>query len=76
MRLTILWALWLLESATAMRLLPSKNDKTEKVYILQSNDDGWAELGLRLLNDELRAKGHEVFVSAPAENMPGQGEMI
>ncbi|GJN83911.1 hypothetical protein PLIIFM63780_007462 [Purpureocillium lilacinum] len=75
MRLTILWALWLLESATAMRLLPSKNDKTEKVYILQSNDDGWAELGLRLLNDELRAKGHEVFVSAPAENMSGQGKM-
>ncbi|UNI16065.1 5'-nucleotidase [Purpureocillium takamizusanense] len=41
----------------------------EKTYILQSNADGWAELSIRLLNDELRARGHDPFLGAPAEDV-------
>ncbi|RYP83733.1 hypothetical protein DL769_001307 [Monosporascus sp. CRB-8-3] len=41
--------------------------------ILQSNDDGWAELYLRSFNDALNAAGHDVVVSAPAENQSGTG---
>ncbi|KAI0128975.1 survival protein sure-likephosphatase/nucleotidase-like protein [Xylariales sp. AK1849] len=41
--------------------------------ILQSNDDGWAELYIRSLNDALNAAGHDVVLSAPAENESGSG---
>ncbi|OLN97541.1 Acid phosphatase [Colletotrichum chlorophyti] len=40
----------------------------QSIRIIQSNDDGWAELYLRSFNDALRASGHDVLVSAPAEN--------
>ena len=41
------------------------------VRILQSNDDGWAELYLRSLHDELMKAGHDVVLSGPAENKSG-----
>lgn len=43
--------------------------------ILQSNDDGWAELYLRSFNDALNAAGHDVVLSAPAENKSGTGSL-
>ncbi|KAI4869032.1 sure-like protein [Hypoxylon rubiginosum] len=41
--------------------------------ILQSNDDGWAELYIRSLNEALNEAGHDVVLSAPAENKSGSG---
>jgi hypothetical protein len=41
------------------------------VRIIQSNDDGWAELYLRAFHDALLASGHDAVVSAPAENKSG-----
>ncbi|KAI1506276.1 survival protein sure-like phosphatase/nucleotidase [Biscogniauxia marginata] len=41
--------------------------------ILQSNDDGWAELFVRSFNDALNEAGHDVVLSAPAENKSGSG---
>ncbi|KAI1097446.1 sure-like protein [Jackrogersella minutella] len=41
--------------------------------ILQSNDDGWAELYVRSLNDALNEAGHDVVLSAPADNKSGSG---
>lgn len=41
--------------------------------ILQSNDDGWAELYVRSFHDALNEAGHDVVLSAPAENMSGTG---
>lgn len=39
--------------------------------IIQSNDDGWAESYIRVLNNALIEAGHDVVLSAPAENMSG-----
>ncbi|KAL6897684.1 survival protein sure-like phosphatase/nucleotidase [Trichoderma evansii] len=41
--------------------------------IVQSNDDGWAELYLRSFNDALNEAGHDVVLSAPADNQSGSG---
>lgn len=41
------------------------------VRIIQSNDDGWAESYIRTLNDALIEGGHDVVLSAPAENKSG-----
>ncbi|KAM0258722.1 hypothetical protein ACHAQJ_003731 [Trichoderma viride] len=41
--------------------------------IVQSNDDGWAELYIRSFNDALNAAGHDVVLSAPADNQSGTG---
>ncbi|KAK7984790.1 5'/3'-nucleotidase sure family protein [Apiospora saccharicola] len=41
------------------------------VRILQSNDDGWAELYIRSLHQSLRGAGHDVVLSSPAENKSG-----
>ncbi|KAF7563174.1 hypothetical protein G7046_g971 [Stylonectria norvegica] len=43
----------------------------QAVRIIQSNDDGWAELYIRSLNDALNEAGHQVVLSAPAENKSG-----
>lgn len=43
------------------------------IRIIQSNDDGWAELNIRAFHDMLISAGHEAVVSAPAENMSGKG---
>jgi 5'/3'-nucleotidase SurE len=42
--------------------------------IVQSNDDGWAELYLRSFNDALNEAGHDVVLSAPADNQSGMGK--
>ncbi|XDG02933.1 hypothetical protein ABKA04_002548 [Annulohypoxylon sp. FPYF3050] len=52
-------------------LLPALG--AQGIRILQSNDDGWAELYIRSLNDALNAAGHDVVLSAPAENKSGSG---
>lgn len=44
--------------------------------IVQSNDDGWAELYLRSFNDALNEAGHDVVLSAPADNQSGTGACI
>ncbi|KND93822.1 Acid phosphatase [Tolypocladium ophioglossoides CBS 100239] len=43
------------------------------IRIVQSNDDGWAELYIRTLNSALRAAGHAVVLSAPADDRSGTG---
>lgn len=43
----------------------------QAIRILQSNDDGWAELYIRSLNDALNAAGHDGVLSSPAENKSG-----
>ncbi|KAK1484593.1 5'/3'-nucleotidase SurE [Colletotrichum tamarilloi] len=45
------------------------------VRIVQSNDDGWAELYVRSFNDALKASGHDVLLSAPAENKSGSSSL-
>ncbi|KAF5122036.1 Acid phosphatase [Metarhizium anisopliae] len=45
---------------------------THGIRIIQTNDDGWAEGNLRVLNDALNAMGHQVVLSAPAENQSGR----
>ena len=42
--------------------------------IIQSNDDGWAELYLRSFHEALIADGHDAVVSAPAENQSGRSK--
>lgn len=44
------------------------------VRIMQSNDDGWAELYIRSLHESLKGAGHDVVLSAPAENKSGSSE--
>jgi hypothetical protein len=44
------------------------------IRIIQSNDDGWAELYLRSFHDSLLGGGHDAVVSAPAENQSGRGK--
>lgn len=45
------------------------------IRIIQSNDDGWAELNIREFHDMLIDAGHDAVVSAPAENMSGKGTL-
>lgn len=54
----------------ALALLPIV---AQGVRIIQSNDDGWAESNIRELYYELDASGHDVVLSAPAENKSGTG---
>lgn len=44
------------------------------IRIIQSNDDGWAELYLRSFHDSLLSGGHDAVVSAPAENQSGRSK--
>ena len=48
----------------------------QAVRIVQSNDDGWAELYIRDFNDALNKAGHEVVLSGPAENQSGRSKYI
>lgn len=41
---------------------------SQAARIIQSNDDGWAEMYLRSFHDALINAGHDAVVSAPAEN--------
>ncbi|KAF4121504.1 Survival protein SurE [Geosmithia morbida] len=45
------------------------------VRIIQSNDDGWAESYIRTFNDALIDAGHDVLLSAPADNQSGKGSL-
>lgn len=46
----------------------------QAVRIVQSNDDGWAELYIRSFNDALNQAGHQVVLSGPAENQSGRSK--
>lgn len=50
-------------------LLPALG--AQGIRIIQSNDDGWAEQYVRTFHDTLVASGHDVVLSAPAENKSG-----
>ncbi|KAF2460274.1 5'/3'-nucleotidase sure [Lineolata rhizophorae] len=43
--------------------------------IIQSNDDGWAEINIRTLFDTFEDSGANVVLSAPAENKSGSGSL-
>ncbi|KAK3374570.1 survival protein sure-like phosphatase/nucleotidase [Podospora didyma] len=47
----------------------------QAIRIIQSNDDGWAELYVRSFHDALNAAGHDVVLSAPAENKSGSSSL-
>ncbi|KAF2259748.1 acid phosphatase precursor [Lojkania enalia] len=44
---------------------------TQAIRIIQSNDDGWAEINIRTFFDALTNAGHDVVLSGPAENQSG-----
>ncbi|KAL8805048.1 MAG: hypothetical protein Q9200_005577, partial [Gallowayella weberi] len=46
---------------------------TQSTNIILSNDDGWAELNIRVLYDFLTRAGNSVVLSAPADNKSGTG---
>jgi broad specificity polyphosphatase/5'/3'-nucleotidase SurE len=54
-------------------LLAAALPLVQGVRIVQSNDDGWAEINLRTFFDVLSTAGHEVVLSGPAENQSGTG---
>jgi broad specificity polyphosphatase/5'/3'-nucleotidase SurE len=58
----------------AYTLVPLAAIAVQAVRILQGNDDGWAELYVRSLNEVLNSAGHDVVLSAPAENQSGKGK--
>ena len=43
------------------------------IRIIQSNDDGWAEINIRTFFNTLTAAGHQSVLSGPAENQSGTG---
>ncbi|PVI05487.1 acid phosphatase precursor [Periconia macrospinosa] len=45
----------------------------QAIRIIQANDDGWAEANARTLFNSLSAAGHDIVLSAPAENQSGTG---
>lgn len=58
-----------MKSAAALVLLNAL--AAQGIRIVQSNDDGWAELYTRSFFDALTASGNDVVLSAPAENKSG-----
>jgi len=44
--------------------------------ILLTNDDGWDSPAIQAMKDRLRANGHEVILTAPAENRSGSGASL
>ncbi|KAK2038724.1 5'/3'-nucleotidase sure [Colletotrichum somersetense] len=59
---------------TALALL-AQALAVQGIRIVQSNDDGWAELYTRSFNDALKASNHSVLLSAPAENESGRSSL-
>jgi broad specificity polyphosphatase/5'/3'-nucleotidase SurE len=57
-------------------LLAAALPLVQAVRIVQSNDDGWAEINLRTFFDVLSTAGHEVVLSGPAENQSGRGPYL
>lgn len=54
-------------------LLTTALSGASALRIIQSNDDGWAELYARSFHDALITSGHDAVLSAPAENKSGTG---
>ncbi|KAI4170574.1 MAG: hypothetical protein LQ346_008840, partial [Caloplaca aetnensis] len=54
----------------ALGLLPLL---VQSANIVLSNDDGWAELNIRLFYNSLVKAGNSVVLSAPADNKSGTG---
>ncbi|KJZ74521.1 hypothetical protein HIM_06117 [Hirsutella minnesotensis 3608] len=63
-----------LSMAASAALLSLLSTPAHGLRILQSNDDGWAEHKLRALNDAYIAAGHDVILSAPAEDKSATGQ--
>ncbi|KAF3798359.1 hypothetical protein GCG54_00009635 [Colletotrichum gloeosporioides] len=61
-----------MRAATTFALL-AQALAVQSIRIIQSNDDGWAELYARSFNQALKSSGHNVLLSAPAENKSGSG---
>lgn len=61
-----------MRAATTFALL-AQALAVQSIRIVQSNDDGWAELYARSFNQALKSSGHNVLLSAPAENKSGSG---
>lgn len=61
-----------LSAAAAAIALPLAADA---IRIIQGNDDGWAEKNVRVLHDALVDAGHNVVLSAPADNQSGRGSL-
>ena len=64
-----------MRTQTLVSLLPLLG-AVKGARIIQSNDDGWAELYNRSFHEALIAAGHDAVVSAPAENQSGTGKHI
>lgn len=60
-------------ATASLALLPAV---AQAVNIVSANDDGWAEINIRTLYNSLTSAGHDVLVSAPAENKSGAGMKI
>ncbi|KAF2739809.1 acid phosphatase precursor [Polyplosphaeria fusca] len=45
------------------------------VRVIQSNDDGWAEINVRTFFNSLAGAGHDVVLSGPAENQSGRSSL-
>ncbi|KAH6903063.1 survival protein sure-like phosphatase/nucleotidase [Coprinopsis sp. MPI-PUGE-AT-0042] len=54
-------------------LLIAYLDSAAGVKILLTNDDGWAVAQIRAEYDALKAAGHDVVLSGPADNRSGSG---
>lgn len=59
-----------LRSATAIVLAVGG---ARGVRVIQSNDDGWAEMYLRSFHTALVDADYDALVSAPADNESGKG---
>lgn len=57
--------------AALVVLLPAA--AVHSIRIIHGNDDGWAELYTRSFFESLVAAGHDVVLSAPADNKSGTG---
>ncbi|KXT07937.1 hypothetical protein AC579_6062 [Pseudocercospora musae] len=56
-----------------MHLLLPLLSTASAIKIIQSNDDGWAEINIRELYNQLTSSGFSTIISAPAENESGTG---
>ncbi|KAJ8062323.1 hypothetical protein OCU04_008870 [Sclerotinia nivalis] len=59
-------------ATASLALLPAV---AQALNIVSANDDGWAEMNIRTLYTALTSSGHDVLVSAPAENKSGSGSL-
>lgn len=62
-----------MKAAASLALLQALS--VQGIRIIQSNDDGWAEMYARSLQEALTSSGHDVVLSAPAENKSGTSSL-